>query len=156
MKTILVLLMIFLVVGVFLVGLDKGWLIKTEQQGTVPSREKPKGVLPKGVLPMEMEVLNWLQTNGCKVEIPSGLSNLYKIYEKGNRPHDKSYEISWRVEFNDVEPAMNPGDPTPPRPGASLKRLRYYTWDSGKNTYDDLRKIKKDFQTDFAGGFVVK
>ena len=109
---------------------------------------------PKGVLPMEAEVLNWLKTNGVTVEMPH--SHLYKVLERRNKPFDKFYEITWRVEFKDITPAMNPGDPISPKPGSFASFPRAYSWDSGKHSYDDLLKIKKDYQKDLAGGFVVK
>ena len=111
---------------------------------------------PKGVLPKEQRVLDWLKANDCDVNIPVRHALLDEIYEKEDIPHDKYYEISWNVEFVNVKAAMKAGDPTPPRPNSYARFSRFYSWDSARNSYDDLVKIKQDFQKDIAGGFVIK
>ena len=145
MKVFIFIIFSLIVVSVFFIGLDKGWWINPPKP--IPPTHKLVGVSQK-----EAVVLNWLREQGCKVEVPETLRTLYQLYESQNKRYDKKYEISWRVEFIDEVLAINPGDPSHPRPGSSAKLSRFYSWNSAGDTYEVLVKIKEDFQKDKSAG----
>ena len=134
-------------VGVAVIGLFNEWWIYPPEPNGPGGGSQFVGVSQK-----EEVVLNWLREQGCTVEIPETLRSLYEVFESQNKPYDKKYQISWRVEFIDRAPALNPGDPSPPRPGSLAKIPRVYLWDSEGDTYEALVKIKEDFQKDKTAG----
>ncbi len=148
-----------IVVAVILIGIGKGWWINPKpgngQPGDEPGNEQP-GDEPKGVSPSEMEMLNWFRRNGCTVEIPGGSTQTYKFFENAGIPYDKSYQITWQLEFKDVIPYDKPGDPVIPSPGRFARKTLGGIWSSAGDSYHELLKIKEDFQKHVAAGYVVR
>ena len=149
-------LFVILIIVVILIGLNRGWWVNQEPPHNGDWGNIPPGNGSRGVLPIEQEMLNWLQRNGCSVEIPESLTQTYKFFEDAGIPYDKFYLITWKLEFKDVIPYQNSGDPVIPSPGVYTIVTRGGHWSSAGDSYNDLIKIKEDFQKDVAAGYVVK
>ena len=136
MKNILVFIFVICAAGTIYLTLYQ----KKPEPYPNPPHPDP-GVIPHqpGVLPKEKEVLDWLETNGCNVEILVS----YKFDNEPGKPYDKLYSISWVYTVSGLNDTYSSFSET-------------HGWDSFQNTHEDLIKIKDIIEKQKRTGIVTK